>query len=91
MRKSDPWAMFTVRIRPKMSVNPEATTKNSPATVIASSSVTRNSQVRRWRGPPMSHSEQQDPGEEQQKGHSRHGNQDAAPQLRPSPGASHCL
>jgi hypothetical protein len=41
-RKSEPCAMFTVRIRPKMSVKPEATTNSRPANVMPSSSVTAN-------------------------------------------------
>ena len=43
--------MFTVRINPKMRVNPEATTKNNPATVIPSRRVTRNSPGSSTAGP----------------------------------------
>src|SRR3954454_19292042 len=42
-RKNAPWAMFTTRIRPKISVNPLATTKYSAAAVIPLSSVIRKS------------------------------------------------
>ena len=42
-RNSEPCTMLTVRIRPKTSVNPEATTNSSPAKVSPSSSVTMNS------------------------------------------------
>ena len=42
-RNSAPWAMLTVRIRPKINVNPEATTNIRPAKVIPSRSVTKNS------------------------------------------------
>ena len=38
-RNSEPWAMLTVRIKPKISVKPEATTNISPANVTPSSSV----------------------------------------------------
>ena len=42
-RNSAPWAMLTVRISPKISVKPEATTNIRPAKVSPSSSVITNS------------------------------------------------
>ena len=42
-RNSEPCTMLTVRIRPKTSVNPDATTNSSPAKVSPSSRVTMNS------------------------------------------------
>ena len=42
-RNSAPWAMLTVRISPKISVNPEATMKYKPAAVSPSRRVTTNS------------------------------------------------
>ena len=42
-RNSAPWAMLTVRIRPKINVNPDATTNIRPAKVIPSRRVTTNS------------------------------------------------
>ena len=43
--------MLTVRIRPKIRVNPDATTNSSPAKVTPSSSVTTNSPGSRMAGP----------------------------------------